>query len=143
MLLAGLGLGFVLPNLTVFAQQTAGRAHLGIATAMLQSLRMVGGMVGTALVGTMVTRSYTAGVERALQAAGASDWAGRMTRPQILIDKAAQNRALPTNLQEGRAHTEPCCSSSARIARQGHPSWPARGGDCGPGGALACAGSRR
>lgn len=39
MLLAGLGLGFVLPNLTVFAQQSAGRAHLGIATALLQSLR--------------------------------------------------------------------------------------------------------
>jgi Tfp pilus tip-associated adhesin PilY1 len=83
----------------VFAQQTAGRAHLGIATAMLQSLRMVGGMVGTALVGTMVTRSYTGGVERALQAAGASDWAGRMTDPQILIDKVAQAELL-TNLQE-------------------------------------------
>lgn len=117
MLLAGLGLGFVLPNLTVFAQQTAGRAHLGIATAMLQSLRMVGGMVGTALVGTMVTRSYTAGVERALQAAGASDWAGRMTDPQILIDKAAQAELL-TNLQEA-GHNGALLLEQARVSLVG------------------------
>src|SRR5690606_4851231 len=43
--LAGLGIGFVMPNLTVFGQQIAGREHLGIATALLQSLRMVGGML--------------------------------------------------------------------------------------------------
>src|SRR6201996_7516783 len=42
MVIAGLGLGFVLPNLTIFAQQTAGREHFGIATALLQSLRMIG-----------------------------------------------------------------------------------------------------
>ncbi|MFP3632363.1 MFS transporter, partial [Burkholderia sp. SIMBA_045] len=53
MVAGGIGLGFVLPNLTVFAQQTAGREHLGIATALLQSLRMVGGMIGTALTGTL------------------------------------------------------------------------------------------
>lgn len=99
MLCAGLGLGFILPNLTVFAQQTAGRSHLGIATAMLQSLRMVGGMVGTALVGTLVTRSYTSGVTTALASANASDWAGKMIDPQILIDKTAQAELL-TNLQQ-------------------------------------------
>lgn len=94
MLCAGFGLGFVLPNLTVFAQQTAGRSHLGIATAMLQSLRMVGGMVGTALVGTLVTRSYTSGVTSALAAADASAWTARMTDPQILVDKATQAQLL-------------------------------------------------
>src|SRR5690606_3526296 len=50
MMLAGMGLGFVMPNLTVFAQETAGRALLGISTAMLQSVRMIGGMLGTAVV---------------------------------------------------------------------------------------------
>ncbi|WP_042879743.1 MDR family MFS transporter [Cupriavidus necator] len=90
MLVGGLGLGFIMPNLTVFAQQTAGREHLGIATAMLQSLRMVGGMVGTAIVGTLVTRSYTGGVDHVLAAANASQWAARMADPQVLIDKASQ-----------------------------------------------------
>ncbi|WP_423199817.1 MULTISPECIES: MFS transporter [unclassified Cupriavidus] len=99
MLFGGLGLGFIMPNLTVFAQQTAGRSHLGIATAMLQSLRMVGGMIGTALVGTLVTRSYTGGVEQALTSAGATQWVARMSDPQILIDKAAQG-VLLTQLHE-------------------------------------------
>ncbi|EAP70699.1 Hypothetical Protein RRSL_00166 [Ralstonia solanacearum UW551] len=81
MLLAGLGLGFVLPNLTVFAQQSAGRAHLGIATALLQSLRMVGGMVGTALVGTLVSERYAGGVGDALRADGAMQWLHRLAMP--------------------------------------------------------------
>ena len=117
MLLAGLGLGFILPNLTVFAQQTAGRANLGIATAMLQSLRMVGGMVGTALVGTLVTRSYTSGVTSALAAANATDWTARMTDPQILIDKAAQAELL-TNLQQA-GHNGALLLEQARVSLVG------------------------
>ncbi len=117
MLCAGLGLGFILPNLTVFAQQTAGRSHLGIATAMLQSLRMVGGMVGTALVGTLVTRSYTSGVTAALASANASDWAARMTDPQILIDKAAQAELL-TNLQQA-GHNGALLLEQARVSLVG------------------------
>src|SRR3546814_2677677 len=62
MILAGLGLGFVMPNLTVFAQETAGRSLLGISTAMLQSVRMIGGMLGTTIVGTLVTKYYASGV---------------------------------------------------------------------------------
>lgn len=114
MLCAGLGLGFVLPNLTVFAQQTAGRSHLGIATAMMQSLRMVGGMVGTALVGTLVTRSYTAGVTTALASANASEWTARMTDPQILIDKTAQAELL-TNLQQA-GHNGALLLEQARVS---------------------------
>lgn len=114
MLCAGLGLGFVLPNLTVFAQQTAGRSHLGIATAMLQSLRMVGGMVGTALVGTLVTRSYTAGVTASLASANASDWASKMTDPQILIDKVAQAELL-THLHKA-GHNGALLLEQARVS---------------------------
>ena len=54
----GIGVGLVMPNLTVFAQQLAGKRQLGIATAMIQSARMIGGMVGTAVVGTTVHVSY-------------------------------------------------------------------------------------
>ncbi|MXN74978.1 MFS transporter [Burkholderia sp. 4701] len=90
MVAGGVGLGFVLPNLTVFAQQTAGREHLGIATALLQSLRMVGGMVGTALTGTLVNQMYAGGVRDALAADHALQWHARLADPQILIDRAAQ-----------------------------------------------------
>ncbi|WP_460905241.1 MFS transporter [Paraburkholderia jirisanensis] len=94
MALAGLGLGFVLPNLTVFAQQTAGREHLGIATALLQSLRMIGGMIGTAITGTLVTQMYTGGVRGALDHEHASHWFAQLGDPQILIDHGAQAALL-------------------------------------------------
>jgi len=90
MVAGGLGLGFVLPNLTVFAQQTAGREHLGIATAMMQSLRMIGGMLGTALTGTMVTHLYSSGVRSALSADHAMQWLPKLADPQILINRDDQ-----------------------------------------------------
>ncbi|CAM3706979.1 MDR family MFS transporter [Bordetella sputigena] len=94
MLAAGLGLGFIMPNLTVFAQETAGRAHLGIATALLQSLRMVGGMVGTAVVGTMVNHSYVSGVRASLDSSQAMRWLDTLDDPQILVNPAAQTEFL-------------------------------------------------
>jgi EmrB/QacA subfamily drug resistance transporter len=90
MVVGGLGLGFVLPNLTVFVQQTAGREHLGIATALLQSLRMIGGMFGTALTGTMVSHLYASGVRNALDADHAAHWLPQLADPQILINRDAQ-----------------------------------------------------
>ena len=90
MLVGGLGLGFVLPNLTVFGQQAAGREHVGIATALLQSLRMVGGMLGTAVTGTLITHLYRHGVHVALEDANALAWLPRLADPQILIDHDSQ-----------------------------------------------------
>ncbi|WP_042299452.1 MDR family MFS transporter [Paraburkholderia kururiensis] len=90
MIFGGLGLGFVMPNLTVFAQQTAGREHLGIATALLQSLRMIGGMVGTAITGTFVTHMYASGVRSALENDHAMQWFRDLGDPQILINHEAQ-----------------------------------------------------
>ncbi|KVQ63101.1 MDR family MFS transporter [Burkholderia territorii] len=90
MALGGVGLGFVLPNLTIFVQQTAGRQQLGIATALLQSLRMVGGMIGTTITGTLVNQMYGHGIRRALAADHALPWYERLADPQILIDRQAQ-----------------------------------------------------
>jgi len=94
MVLGGMGLGFVMPNLTVFAQLTAGREHLGIATALLQSLRMIGGMVGTALTGTLITHLYASGVQLSLDRENAGHWFGDLSDPQILINHEAQTTLL-------------------------------------------------
>ncbi|MEX3930106.1 MFS transporter [Paraburkholderia sp. BR10936] len=72
MLIGGVGIGFVMPNLTVFAQQVAGKQQLGIATAMIQSARMVGGILGTAVAGAIVHTRYVSGLESRLAARGAS-----------------------------------------------------------------------
>lgn len=91
MMFGGLGLGFVMPNLTVFAQQVAGRKLLGITTAMLQSTRMIGGMVGTALVGTLVGYTYVQGVHRAVPDVAQAPWGSALLDPQVLVNPAIQS----------------------------------------------------
>jgi len=100
MMMGGLGLGFLMPNLTIFAQETAPRTRLGIATAMLQSTRMIGGMLGTAFIGTYVSHAYGTGVDATLQAGGLAQWAHWLDDPQILVnpDRAAQLHEAATRM---------------------------------------------
>jgi EmrB/QacA subfamily drug resistance transporter len=114
MLSGGLGLGFVLPNLTVFAQQSSGREHLGIATALLQSLRMIGGMFGAAITGTLITHQYGRSVGLALQADSATQWRGEFSDPQILINHDAQADLLAQLASHG--HNGALLLETARVA---------------------------
>ncbi|MFF7710353.1 MFS transporter [Pseudomonas sp. NPDC007930] len=88
-LLAGLGLGFVLLNLTVFTQTLAERQYLGIATALQQSLRLVGGLLGTALMGALVNLLYAHHVQVALAAAGRLEALPQLLDPQVLMSVPA------------------------------------------------------
>jgi EmrB/QacA subfamily drug resistance transporter len=93
----GVGLGFILNNLNVFAQEIAGRERFGITTALLQSTRMAGAMLGTSLVATIVNRRYLAGVEDSLRVFGepvASAWLPRLADPRILVDQALRDGVL-------------------------------------------------
>ncbi|MGG1944986.1 MFS transporter [Trinickia sp. NRRL B-1857] len=114
MMLAGVGLGFVLPNLTVFAQETAGREHLGIATALLQSLRMIGGMFGAAVTGTLITHLYARGVRDALTDANAMQWWSTMRDPQILVNQNAQRTLLESLAHAG--HDGAALLEQARVS---------------------------
>ncbi len=87
---AGTGLGFILMNLTLFTQCLADRQHLGIATALLQSLRLVGGMLGTALAGSLVMALYHLGVSAAFARSGAADLLAPFADPRILLNSQAQ-----------------------------------------------------
>ncbi|ABE31132.1 sugar (and other) transporter family protein [Paraburkholderia xenovorans LB400] len=92
MVMAGVGIGFVMPNLTVFVQQVAGKTRLGIATALIQSARMVGGMLGTAMAGTMARHLYRAGLEPVLTAKAAAapgHWTLALQDPQTLMSAQA------------------------------------------------------
>lgn len=87
MICGGLGLGFIMPNITLFVQATAQRTQLGVASAMVQSTRMVGGMMGTALIGTTVTHAYHSGVSDMLQKQMAVQWSAWLSDPQLLVDE--------------------------------------------------------
>ncbi|ANF58165.1 MFS transporter [Halotalea alkalilenta] len=85
MLLAGMGLGFILLNLTLFTQTLAERRHLGIATALLQSLRLVGGLLGTAGMGTLTTFLYRRELERSFAELDQSSALSMFSDPQVLL----------------------------------------------------------
>jgi len=93
----GVGLGFILNNLNVFGQEIAGRERFGITTALLQSTRMVGGMLGTSVVATIVQHHYRDVMTRTLRVLGEpafSHWLPRFDDPRILIDSALRASLL-------------------------------------------------
>lgn len=93
MLLTGCGLGFILINLTLFTQNSVEKNNLGIATALLQSLRLVGGMLGTALTGSCITFIYHKNLEEKLRNMGELAYLSKLSNPNLLI----QSNMLITN----------------------------------------------
>lgn len=92
MVSGGLGLGFIMPNLTIFVQEICPRKDLGISTALLQSLRMIGGMLSTALVGSILSWRYEHNIDQ--QFSGQKAIADLMKDPQILVNPEAQHTAM-------------------------------------------------
>jgi EmrB/QacA subfamily drug resistance transporter len=100
---SGVGLGLVASNLTLFSQQLVARDHLGAATALLQSLRMFGGMLGTAMTGALLSRLYTSGVHRSLDLYQATQWFKSFASPELLIDRAEQAALIGRLIMAGHA----------------------------------------
>ncbi|MDQ0467304.1 MDR family MFS transporter [Labrys wisconsinensis] len=66
MLLLGLGLGLVMPNMTIAVQNALPTAHRGVGTAALAFFRSLGGLVGVAGAGAILAwrlRAASLGVE--------------------------------------------------------------------------------
>jgi EmrB/QacA subfamily drug resistance transporter len=66
----GFGLGLVMPNLTVAIQNAVGRSNLGIATSTAAFVRSLGGAVGVALSGEIMTARLHALLPAAFGQAG-------------------------------------------------------------------------
>ena len=65
--ICGLGLGFLLPNFTLFMQMLAEQRDVGVASALVQTTRALGSAFGTAVVGIVVARiSIIVGVQMGL-----------------------------------------------------------------------------
>lgn len=104
MALGGLGIGLLLPNLTLVVQASAAKTQLGIATAMLQSMRMVGSMLGAAVIGSIISSQYTAKIHALLVSKNATQLAPSLHNPQLLFshEKSAQFlQSTPFSQSEG------------------------------------------
>ncbi|MEJ1958543.1 MAG: MFS transporter [Nitrosomonadales bacterium] len=102
MMIGGLGLGLLLPNLTLIAQASAPRTQLGVATAMLQSMRMVGSMLGTALVGSFISNLYLSRVNNMLEVNHGSQWVTWFDDPQILVNHVRSAKFLEEAARTGQ-----------------------------------------
>lgn len=90
--LCGLSLGFQLPNLTLQMMAVAGKRNLGVGSALIQTTRMLGSMIGVGIAGVLVNARYALDVERLLAALPARSEAfdALMASPQLLIRTADQ-----------------------------------------------------
>jgi EmrB/QacA subfamily drug resistance transporter len=86
---SGLGLGFLLPNLTVQMQIAVARADIGAASALVQSMRMLGSVVGTTVVGAIVLQTYHTGLHGITEAMpAASSVMTQLADPKILVESS-------------------------------------------------------
>ena len=102
MTLGGVGLGFIMPNLTIFSQELSGRTNLGIVTALVQSIRMIGGMLGTAIIGTMVNVYFVAGIQADANKIGSPELVLALSDPQLLVRTDSQAGLITEMASLGR-----------------------------------------
>ncbi|MFP3569559.1 MFS transporter [Paraburkholderia sp. SIMBA_030] len=112
--ISGLGLGLVATSLTICSQQIVARDHLGAATALLQSLRTFGGMLGTVTTGALLGHLYTRGVHRSLDSYQATQWFKSFASPELLVDRAEQAALINRLVSAG--HAGDAMMNSARDA---------------------------
>jgi EmrB/QacA subfamily drug resistance transporter len=92
--ICGLGLGFQIPNLIVQMQATVARTDLGSSSALIQTLRTVGGMFGASIGGLIVNVSFSNTVGQHLNQLGISDESviNLLSSPQILVRELDQEK---------------------------------------------------
>lgn len=98
--LAGFGVGMLLPMITILVQSIVPRNRLGVGTATIQFLRLIGSTVGTAIVGAVVTAIFTSRLAQALAAADPR-LAALFRNPQALVSPEMQAEAKALAAQLG------------------------------------------
>jgi EmrB/QacA subfamily drug resistance transporter len=114
MALSGLGLGLVATNLTICSQQLVARDHIGAVTALLQSLRIFGGMLGTAMTGALLSHLYVRGVHRSLDSYQATQWLQSFASPDLRVDHSQQAALIEHLIMAG--HVGGPMMQAARLA---------------------------
>ena len=86
----GLGLGFIMPTANLAVQSTVDRSVLGVATSVTQFIRSIGSTVGTAVVGSIVTKGYAAGLVANAPAQAPERLVSALENPQALVSEGAR-----------------------------------------------------
>ncbi|WP_274652799.1 MDR family MFS transporter [Paenibacillus humicola] len=99
MIIVGLGMGALMPVLTIASQSSVGHELRGVATSTTQFTRSIGGTVGVAIMGVFMTNKLTSGI-----GAIRSDYSSipdaqfaQLANPQALLQPEVRT-SIPANL---------------------------------------------
>jgi EmrB/QacA subfamily drug resistance transporter len=98
--LMGSGMGLVVLTLVLATQNSVGREQLGMATSLTQFSRSIGGAVGVAVMGTMLTIGLASQQAEIQRASGLpeAEVAAIVHNPSALIEPASRAQLPPTLL---------------------------------------------
>jgi EmrB/QacA subfamily drug resistance transporter len=86
----GLGLGLIMPTVTLAVQATVDRKVLGVATSATQFVRSVGSTVGTAVIGSLVTSGYAEDLAKNAPPQAPAQLVSALENPQALVSDEAR-----------------------------------------------------
>jgi len=86
----GLGLGWLMPTANLAVQSTVDRRILGVATSATQFIRSVGATVGTAVIGSIVTRGYVEGLVANAPPRAPQRLVSALENPEALVSEGAR-----------------------------------------------------
>jgi Na+/melibiose symporter-like transporter len=91
----GAGLGLIMQNIVLAAQNALSAEHIGVATSTTNYFREVGATLGVAIFGTLFTSRLAENLGGALQANPDQAVAAGITSPDSLVPSAVQAAAEP------------------------------------------------
>jgi EmrB/QacA subfamily drug resistance transporter len=94
MVLAGLGMGLLMPVYTVAVQNVAPRDQMGAATASTTFFRSIGSTLGIAVFGSVLLTNYHAEFERAVPAGTPAEGLRFFSNPLVLVQMREQLEAF-------------------------------------------------
>jgi MFS family permease len=90
LMVTGLGLGLIMPTTTLAVQSTVDKTLLGVATSATQFIRSIGSTVGTAVVGSIVTKGYAEDLAANAPAQAPGRLISALENPQALVSDGAR-----------------------------------------------------
>lgn len=101
--LCGLAFGFQLPNLTIQMQASVEPRHVGIASALIQTLRTLGGLLGASVAGLVVSLVFAHGSARLLaeQQIDRQEVRHLFESPQVLLRAGEQDGVAELGIRFG------------------------------------------
>jgi hypothetical protein len=96
MMVVGVGLGVTMPIFSLTVQNAVDISQVGVATSAIQFLRSMGGSIGAAIFGAVLSNRFGAAMQQAIPAATASrlppDLVKAFENPQALMNPEMAGR---------------------------------------------------